>query len=220
MAKDNQDIGVHFAGDEETDKIREWWKKNGSAIIIGLIVGIGSVAGYQGWSLYQTSQAEGASDLYQDMLRNLNDGVELQVRADASQLVSEYGSTAYGDAALLMLAKLDVEAGEIEKASDHLRQIIEHSKDSTIKHIARLRLVTLTLELGDLNQADKMLKVQAPEAFSSRYDELRGDLFLARGDLGKARNAYQSALRRAAAGSVTAQILGRKLNRVSGIDDR
>ena len=44
------------------------------------------------------------ADLYQDMLRNLNDGVELQVRADASQLVSEYGSTAYGDAALLMLA--------------------------------------------------------------------------------------------------------------------
>ena len=68
MAKEDQNTAMHFAEDEQTEKIRHWWKKNGTAIIVGLVLGIGSVAGYQGWGVYQTRQAEAASDLSQTML--------------------------------------------------------------------------------------------------------------------------------------------------------
>ena len=56
MAKEDQNTAIHFAEDEQTEKIRHWWKKNGSAIIVGLVLGIGSVAGYQGWGVYQRWQ--------------------------------------------------------------------------------------------------------------------------------------------------------------------
>ncbi len=63
MAKEDQNPAIHFAEDEQTEKIRQWWKRNGLAIIVGLVLGVGSVAGYQGWGIDQTRQAEAASDL-------------------------------------------------------------------------------------------------------------------------------------------------------------
>ena len=220
MAKEDQNIAMHFAEDEQTEKIRHWWKKNGPAIIVGLVLGIGSVAGYQGWGVYQTRQAEAASDLYQKMLRSLEDEALTRVRESADRLISKYGSTAYADAASLMLAKLDVEAGHLEQAGHHLSRVIDHSKDSSMHHIARLRLATLALDQGDLDWADQLLTSQRTDGFESRYDELRGDIFADRGDLNNARNAYQSALENAVAGSVAAQILERKLNSVMRIDGR
>ena len=220
MAKENQNTTMHFAEDEQTEKIRHWWKKNGSAIIVGLVLGIGSVAGYQGWGVYQTRQAEAASDLYQEMLRSLENETPTRVRESADRLISKYGSTAYADAASLMLARLDVEAGQLEQAGHHLSRVIDHSKDSAMQHIARLRLVTLALDQGDLKWADQLLKIQPMGGFESRYDELRGDIFTARNDLKNARNAYQSALENSVAGSVAVQILDRKLNSVRRVDDR
>ena len=89
-----------------------------------------------------------------------------------------------------------------------------------MQHIARLRLVMLALDQGDLTWADQLLKIQLMDGFESRYDELRGDIFTARNDLKNARNAYQSALENAVAGSVAAQILERKLNSVRRGEDR
>ena len=220
MAKENQNTTMHFAEDEQTEKIRHWWKKNGSAIIVGLVLGIGSVAGYQGWGVYQTRQAEAASDLYQEMLRSLENEALTRVRESADRLISKFGSTAYADAASLMLARLDVEAGQPEQAGHHLSRVIDHSKDSAMQHIARLRLVTLALDQGDLKWADQLLKIQPMGGFESRYDELRGDIFTARNDLKNARNAYQGALENSVAGSVAVQILNRKLNSVRRVDDR
>jgi predicted negative regulator of RcsB-dependent stress response len=219
MAKEDQNIVMHFAEDEQTEKIRYWWKKNGAAIIVGLVLGIGSVAGYQGWGVYQTRQAEAASDLYQTMLRSLENETRTQVRENADRLIAEYGSTAYADAASLMLAKLDVEAGQLEQAGNHLGRVMDHSKDSAMQHIARLRLVTLALDQGDLEWADRLLVRQPTGGFESRYDELRGDVFAIRNDLNNARNAYQSALDSAVVGSVAAQILERKLNSARPVDD-
>ena len=220
MAKENQNTTIHFAEDEQTEKIRHWWKKNGSAIIVGLVLGVGSVAGYQGWGVYQTRQAEAASDLYQEMLRSLENEALTRVRESADRLISKFGSTAYADAASLMLARLDVEAGQLEQAGHHLSRVIDHSKDSAMQHIARLRLVTLALDQGDLKWADQLLKIQPMGGFESRYDELRGDIFTARNDLKNARNAYQSALENAVVGSAAAQILERKLNSVRRGEDR
>ena len=67
---------------------------------------------------------------------------------------------------------------------------------------------------------ERFVQIQSPDGFESRYDELRGDVFATRNDLNNASKAYQSALENAVVGSVSAQILERKLNSVSGVDDR
>ena len=119
-----------------------------------------------------------------------------------------------------MLAKLDLEAGQLEQADGHLRHVIENSKDAVMQHIARLRRVALALDRGDVVLAEQLLNIQQTGGFESRYDELRGDIFSARKGLAGAIDAYRRALTNSEVGSVAAQILERKLNSVSRVDSQ
>ena len=194
MAKEKSDSVIHFAEDEDTEKLREWWKKNGSAIIIGLVLGVGSVAGYQGWNLYNSNRNELASDIYQSMLRELELGQVAAVSNSAQQLVVDYRGTAYGDTALLMLAKISVENENYQEAINHLSNIVENSKDSAFRHIARLRWATLELNYGDLDIAEQLLETEEPGSFASRYDELQGDMYAAKGEMQKATKEYKTSI--------------------------
>ena len=217
MAKEEQKQKpvLHFAEDEQTEKIRDWWKKNGTAIIVGLVIGIGAVSSYQGWTIYQARQAEAASDLYQNMLRNLEADLLPNVREDANQIISKYGSTAYVDAASLMLAKLDFDSGNVGDADEHLRQVIDRSSDAGVKHIARLRRISIALDRNDFGLIDELLSVSEAVGFESRYEELKGDSWVARNDIDRARDAYKRAFELSGGGSIAAQILERKLNSVT-----
>ena len=219
MAKKEQKSAMYFVEDEETAKIRDWWKKNGTAIIVGLVVGVGAVAGYQGWNMYKMQQAESASNLYQKMLRSLEADSLSAARSDADQIIEKYSSTAYVDAALLMLGKLNFDAGRIQDADAVLGRVMNESKDSGVRHIARLRRIAIAIDSENLNLAEELLNVGQAVGFESRYDEFRGDLSVARGDIDKAREAYMRAFELSPPGSVSAQILGRKINRVSGATD-
>ncbi len=212
MAEKGREPTFEYVEDESTEKIKRWWKTNGTAVIIGILLGVGSMVGYQLWGLYQARQHEAASDIYQAMLRQLGDGQMSGVRQSADSLVSKYVSTTYADAASLMLAKLEVEGGSPELADSHLERVIEDSNDSVMGHIARLRLASLALDRGDLDRADQFSSVEETEGFESQYLEIQGDVLMARGDIPRARDIYQEALATAVVGSDGYRMLNRKLN--------
>tara|TARA_Y100001934_G_scaffold273254_1_gene363215 strand:+ start:335 stop:1000 length:666 start_codon:yes stop_codon:yes gene_type:complete len=219
MAKDDQIPNLHFSEDAETEKIKDWWKKNGISIIVGLVIGIGAVASYQGWNFYQNRQSEIASDLYQSMLRSFDAGSIDAARMEADQIISNFGSTTYADGASLMLAKFDFEIGNLDKARIHLNRVMEKSNDSGLRHIARLRQATIAISDEDLDFADELLEISEIVGFESRYHELRGDVWVMRNEDEKANREYNLALEYEAAGSIMSQILERKLNDVSSFKD-
>ena len=219
MAKDDQIPNLHFSEDEETERIKDWWKKNGISIIVGLAIGIGAVASYQGWNFYQSRQSEVASDLYQSMLRSFDGGSISSARTEADKIISKYSSTTYADGASLMLAKLDFEDGNLEEANVHLNRVMEKSSDSGLRHIARLRRATIAISSEILDVAEELLKFNEIVGFESRYHELRGDVWMMRNDDEKANREYSLALEYEATGSMMGQILERKLNNVSSIED-
>ena len=219
MAKDDQIPSLHFSEDEETEKIKDWWKKNGISIIVGLTIGIGAVASYQGWNFYQSRQSELASDLYQSMLRSFDGGSISSTRMEADKIISKFGSTTYADGASLMLAKLDFEDGSLDDANIHLSRVMEESSDSGLRHIARLRGATIAISSENLDVAEELLKITEIVGFESRYHELRGDIWTMRNEDEKANREYSLALEYEAAGSMMGQILERKLNNVSSLED-
>ena len=56
------------------------------------------------------------------------------------------------------------------------------SKDTELRHIARLRLARVLIDQGKPDDALKTL-ADEPGAFAARYHEVRGDAFLAKKDL-------------------------------------
>ena len=68
MAENDKLLGVHVAEDDDTQRIRAWWKKNGMGIVAGVAIGLVGVGGFKGWQAYTEDRALSASDVFQQML--------------------------------------------------------------------------------------------------------------------------------------------------------
>ena len=109
MKREQPDSKLHIAHDDETEKLRDWWKRNGTGIIAGVLIGIGSVGGIQGWRIYQDSQGEKASALYERMLGAAGNQETDSARSTALTLSADHSDSGYADIARLMLARLALE---------------------------------------------------------------------------------------------------------------
>ena len=45
MTDEQRGAQMHFAQDDETEKLKQWWKRNGTGIIAGIVIGVGGVGG-------------------------------------------------------------------------------------------------------------------------------------------------------------------------------
>ena len=198
--------------DEQVEKIKSWWKENGTSVIVGAVIGIGAVAGYNYWNSFKRTQAENASTYYEEMLVQQSAGETDAAAALAAQLMDEFESTPYGSKAALMAAKLNVEKGDVDSAESQLQWAIDNAKDDATKHTARLRLAYLLLSTDRMDDATNLLAVTEMGGFSSQYQELRGDIFVAQDRLDDAQSAYETSLEELLDGSRHRQLLERKLN--------
>src|SRR5690606_11873161 len=91
-------------------------------------------------------------------------------------------------------AKAAVMQDDLETAKSHLKWVVRAGKQPEITAVAKLRLALLHLSAGELDAADALLKEKYPSAFDGMYNELLGDLRLAKGDRQGARAAYDLVL--------------------------
>ena len=90
-------------------------------------------------------------------------------------------------------ARLAIDANQEAGAVGPLQEVIEHSKDVELKHIARLRLARVQIDQGKPDEALQTLSDPAG-TFAARYDEVRGDAYYAKKDPAKAVELYKKAL--------------------------
>jgi predicted negative regulator of RcsB-dependent stress response len=212
MTDEQQGPRMHFAQDDETEKLKQWWKRNGTGIVAGIVIGIGGVSGIQGWRMYQDYQAGQASMYYEQMLVAVaKEDNEAVVRA-ADTLVASHSETGYADIARLMLARLAADAGNHGQTEAALENLLAVTKDPAMAHTARIRLAVLALQAGKPDRIKALAAEGQNEGFASQYQELLGDALAEVGDWGKAQQAYQTALATMASDSPAGQLLNAKLN--------
>ena len=180
--------------EQQIDALKEWWKQNGSAAVIGVVLGVGSLVGWKGWGAYQEQQYMMASDRYDVMQQSIVaqdiDAVMLQ----AKQLKQDFSATPYAALAGLMLAKVHAENVEYDKTIENLQWVIDNAKQDTIQSIAKLRLIRIHIVQNQLDQAQALLNHDYPLAYASLKEELRGDWHVSRGEFEEAHAAYDSAI--------------------------
>ncbi len=212
MTDEQQGPQIHFAQDDETEKLKQWWKRNGTGIVAGIVIGIGGVSGIQGWRIYQDYQTGQASMYYEQMLVAVaKEDNETVVRA-ADTLVASHSETGYADIARLMLARLAADAGNHSQTEAALENLLVITKDPAMAHTARIRLAVLALQAGKPDRIKALAAEGQNEGFASQYQELLGDALAEVGDWGKAQQAYQTALATMASDSPAGQLLNAKLN--------
>lgn len=180
-----------FATEEQqVEAIKRFWKENGIAIVVGAVIGLGGLWGWQYYSDSQLAAKEVASQGYQNVLENLQteDGI-----AKAEAFLAEHESSGYAAMTALVLAAQEVENNNLEAAKGHLQTAIA-GEDGALKNVALMRLARVQLALNDAQAAlDSVAKVEG-EAFTAQVEEIKGDAYVQLADFGNARLAYSAAV--------------------------
>ena len=212
MAENDKLLGVHVAEDDDAQRLRVWWKKNGMGIVAGVAIGILGVGGFKGWQAYTENRALSASDVFQEMLAYDESGAMEQARNSAQILIKDYRVTPYGDLAYLMIAKLAKQKGDLSKAIEALTNVMTKSKDPAMGQLARLRLSQVKLLAGDLERAHELATTDDVGGFESEFSEVLGDVLLAQHKYSDAAEAFDRALQALAPASSSRALLTSKRN--------
>ncbi len=195
--------------EEQLERLKEWWNKNGKFVIAGLVVGLAAVVGTRMWTDARNSAAEAASQQYEQLLGLVEQGDSAQAEQVAGTLFTEYSGTPYASLAKLMLARLKVEQDDLVAAATFLRQVMDNAKQEEIRQIARLRLARVLLADGKADDALSVIEGAGSTVVQADSEIIKGDIFLAQGKPAEARAAYERAM---ALGAENRRLLQMKLD--------
>jgi predicted negative regulator of RcsB-dependent stress response len=186
----------HFETEEQqVEALKKWWKENGMSVVTGVVVGLSLLMGWRWWQGYSEQQAYQASGLYEQVQLFLTNEDSDKAQNFAEKLLSEHSGSTYAVLAVLNLARLDLEKGQIDSSHARLQWILDQNSTlPELTHIARLRKARLYLSEDKLDKAKALIEGIEVGKFKGAYAELRGDIALPEGQLDAARTAYNEAL--------------------------
>jgi len=197
--------------DEQLETVKRAVAEYAPWLIGGAVIGAALFFGYRYYQSSGNERALKAAVQWSAMTDALQANDRSRSRQIAEALVKDYAHTPYADQAELTLARLDVEDGQLENAIAPITQVMNNSKDTELRQIARLRLARILTDQGKADAALKTLSDGTPGAFASRYHEVRGDALYAKKDTAGAVSEYKAALGAADLGDTDAALLELKI---------
>jgi len=179
---------------EQIDEMRAWWKENGSYVIAGLLLGIGSIFGFNQWKSSQLNTQLEASALFELLVDEVAENRLEPAEVIATDIYTDYAETVYADEARLAMARVYMGQGRDEDAAAVLRDLLSDGNNKDIKQVGRIRLAKVLLYQGKADEVLTLLEGQASSGFVARFNEVIGDAYFAKGQYQDAEAAYQAAL--------------------------
>lgn len=208
---------------EQLSAIKAWWEKNGN-VVSWLVTGVAvAVLGVQGWHWYQSRQAEQAGALYASVLQSVDKSEAAKTRVFSGDLVSKFPGVMAADLGAIAAAKSEADAGDLKSATLKLQWVVDNTKDKALRDLARLRLAAVQIDSKAFDAALKTLDAAPEEPFLPRFEDLRGDVYFAKGASKEAGAAYKRALEAyekaptASFGSVFKNVVETKLEALGGV---
>jgi predicted negative regulator of RcsB-dependent stress response len=206
----------YLTDDEQVEAVKRWTVENGPWMIGGIVLGAALLFGWRYYENHLNEQALKAAAQFGDMTAAFEKNDRNLARRIAQAIVNDYSNTPYGDQAELALARLSVDENLLANAVAPLTQVMNTSKDSELRNVARLRLARVLIDQGKPDEALKTLAEGTPGAFAPRYHEVRGDAFYAKKDVGDALNEYRAAYAAGDPNGVDAAVLQLKITDLGG----
>ena len=204
----------YLTDDEQLEAIKRGITENGVWIIGGVVLGAALLFGWRYYQNHRDQVAFQAAAQFDRMTAALDRNDRPQSRQLADSIIKDFPGSPYADQARLTIARLAVDDGQLGSASGPLTQVMNESKDSELKHIARLRLARVLTAEGKPDAAIALLSGDSGDpggAFAALAHEVRGDAYVAKKDVKSALTEYQAALISGKASSNDAALLQLKI---------
>jgi predicted negative regulator of RcsB-dependent stress response len=184
----------YLTDDEQLENVKRVVAENWLWVAGGVVLGAALIFGYRYYESYRSDRALRAAARFEELTSALARDDQGKLRQVADGLIKEFPTSPYADQAQLVLARLSVDNGKLADAIAPLTQVMSNSKDSELRHIARLRLARVVIAEGKPDDAIKTLAEDTWGAFAGQAHEVRGDAFYAKHDVQGAMKEYQAAL--------------------------
>lgn len=195
---------------EQGELVRDWLRRNGAAMVVGIVLGLGAIFGWRWWQQHQLEQGAEAGNRYQATVQAIEAG-DLDA---AGQQAGALRGELYPVLVALHLAKAQHDAGRRDEAIATLEAA--STSDPALARVVQLRLARLLL---DADRAQEALDVVGEPTHAGAH-EVRGDAYAALGRNQDAREAYRQALVLIDAGSPQRGLVELKLSAVGGIPEQ
>ncbi|VAW92507.1 hypothetical protein MNBD_GAMMA21-543 [hydrothermal vent metagenome] len=180
--------------DEQVEALKKWWKENGTAIIVGIIIGISAIVGFWKWNQHVEIQALAASQQYDNFTQAVIDNKPEEIENYFTILKADYVGTSYAALAALLYASYEYDKNNAEKSLEYLRWAQQNPGHDALLHIAQVRLAKLLVAQDKLDEAFSLIEKIKEPAFDVQYAEIKGDIYTKRGEQALARTSYLLAL--------------------------
>jgi predicted negative regulator of RcsB-dependent stress response len=200
---------------EQGEKVRSWLRENGSSLVTGVALGLTLILGWQWWQGRGTRHKEEAATQYAALTEALEAKDDGKVKTFAAVIDDKYADTPFATLSRLRRAQFLQAGGKNDEAIALLRAAPAPA-DPVYAELQRLRLGRLLLIAGKPDDAMKAIEPIGKSQFPSVLDELRGDIYSARGKRDDARKAYEQALTTLDQAATTRRLIEVKLIEAGG----
>lgn len=179
---------------EQSERARLWLQQNGSSIIIGVLLGLAVLLGWQRWQQSGVSHRAEALAKFEQLEEAAGKDDQELVGKLVDDLRRNYGDTAHAGLAALEQAEMLLKAGKLDEAESALRFASENSKQATVQAIAATRLARVQIARNEAQKALDTLKTVKLDGYAAELEAIRGDAYAALGKTDEAVKAYDAAL--------------------------
>lgn len=187
-------MSVYMTEEEQLEVIKKWWKRYGTMITIIISIVLLIIAGYRYMNWHDDKIKQQASIAYENMMIAFSNQNIKSVRSYANELINDYKHTVYADVAHMTLAKIYVGKNKLGKARDELQAVVSESKMNPLRQIAKIRIARLLAAEKAYTNALNELSVVEDNAYLPVINELKGDIYSAKGQYQDAIKSYRLAI--------------------------
>lgn len=177
--------------EQQFNEAKNWFKKNGTPILLAICVVAGASFGWQFWKKHQIEVAQQTSENYQQVLDSYLQNPDKNAPL-VEKFISENQGT-YVVFAHLEQARQAANKGDFVVVKSQLEKALAASEDATLQNVIRFRLALVEYQLGNFDGALAVLANLKDSAWDLRKQILVGDVLTAKGDKAAAKSAYEQA---------------------------
>lgn len=178
---------------EQLDQIKHFWSTWGTLITAVLTIAMVALAGWNGYQFWQARQANHASSLYDVIQASANAKDLGRLEQSFADMRQKYAGSAQAFQAGLLTAKVNEEAGNLGAANEALTWLVSNTAAGE-QAIARLRLSSIQVAQGSLDDALATVTADVPMEFTAVTSDRKGDILALMGKDGEAVAQYKIAL--------------------------
>ncbi|HGJ5876466.1 MAG TPA: YfgM family protein [Arsenophonus sp.] len=183
---------VYTTENEQIDAIKRFFVNNGKALVIGLVVGVGAIIGWNYWQSHQVNRLQESAQAFEQITSQLKTGSK-QVLLTGERFANETKNI-YGVLTNIKLAKIAVEKNDITGAEKALLNALATAQLDDLKDLINIRLARVQLALNKIDQALMTLTQVQDKGWRAIVEDIRGDGLLKKGDIASARAAYSKGI--------------------------